>query len=317
LLMYQRFAYLAQFFEDRATARMIFAKPQAVWSTAAEEVWGVRDGYDVARRWADTQPAQTFVNAPGAKQSHGTGVAAGDESTSWIAGGASKWPPLFLVNDVKTSDGLHYLFNSFLVRSNIGIVGITALTKFGKQQTYTSGSGKQAIFVTAIKLPLFRAHLENWTMYQPGKATVTISPSSIESNSTNEALHGVVLKFDSSTKLPPVHVFAPYRAIDKQLPHGRVYVVACKSGIAPCKQAAFAGEIKGGGEGGGQRGITILLDEPVPWGDLIGSPVIDESGEVLAVAAAASEPVMRAADNAVFIHAEDVNSVLARAGLSR
>ena len=153
LLMYQRFAYLAQFFEDRATARMIFAKPQAVWSTAAEEVWGVRDDYDVARRWADTQPAQTFVNGPGAKQSHGTGVAVGDESTSWIAGGASKWPPLFLVNDVKTSDGLQYLFNSFLVRSNSGIVGITALTKFGKQQTYTSGSGKQAIFVTAISRP--------------------------------------------------------------------------------------------------------------------------------------------------------------------
>jgi len=316
LLFYHRLAFFAQYYDDRATARMLFEKAQLVWSSAAAEIWGNRGYYEQARQWAAVKPAEPFI-ARGTPQSSSSNAKALDESTSWVASAASKWPPLFLINRVRLSDGLEYFFNSFLVSSAKGVVAVTALTKFGKEQSYMSNiSRKPAVFVTAMPLTTFRAKMQEWTIYAPQKPQLKISPALIEPKTNPENYEGVVVTFDPSTKLPAVRVLKRYESPPAtEFPHFRVYVVACRPGQAPCQQAAFAGETKSGGVGSnGQRVFVFQLDDPVPWGELIGSPVINEDGNVIAVVTSPSEPVARANDETTFIAGEDVNSVLVRAG---
>jgi hypothetical protein len=296
-LFYHRLAFLARYYDDRATARSIFAKPQSVWVPGVADVWGNQGYYEDTRMWSETKPAESFMARPAAKGNASTSTAA-QGSKSLIAAAASKWPPLLMINDVRLNDGPEYHFNSFLVQTKAGVVAISALTKFGRQQTYAGGPSG-GIYVNAMPVNTFRARLKSWTMYAPGKPAVKVSPASIEAKAEGNNV-AVVLTFAPSTKLPPVHVLKPLQSRPR-----RGYVVACRTGKTLCQQFAIGGDFKGGG---------FLLDEPIAWEEVVGSPVIDENGEVIAVALGPGIPTMRVSDPATFISAEDVSTVLALAG---
>lgn len=321
-LNFHRLAYTARFYEDRATVREMFGRPEIVWTAEAEPVWGSYAAYDESRRWMLTEAAAPVSppTPPAAPQQRPTPVSrVGTDRLGWIAKPGSQWPTLFMTDEIRLKDGTYKNdLKSFLVTTTTGVVAISALTNFATRTTMPdmhNGLPPNVIY-TAAPLDTFRAQLTIWTMSSPenpGKRStvVGIQPS------IQKGGHSVILTLDR--KPDNVYVFGASQPL--KIPDAnrrRVFTVTCEMNSSPCHQVAITGTISGGMMGSGVPAqVTVVLDDAVPWTAVLGSPVFDESAAVLGVISGPEQGYNADHTGGSRVTFEEINGVLAKAGLQR
>lgn len=109
---YHRYALMARWFDDRATARTLFQRPELAWYEGAASMWRSRSEYDAARTWA-------LMTEPEPKPA---------------ANASRQWPDIVLQGELVHATGTERIA-AFLVGTPSGAVGIATFpSKEAKSQ---------------------------------------------------------------------------------------------------------------------------------------------------------------------------------------
>lgn len=269
---YHRFALMARWTNDRATAREMFQRKELDWYNGAATMWS-RAAYNETREWALGTPAETFIdNAP----RPATPVAAAPKlkTAPPAAPPIAQWPQMLMQNEVVIDGAAQPPSASFLVETPSGVVAVSAVRDFRPETSPDNLT------------QLVRERLTSWKMAAPATPKRVFTVQSIDTRDAPDHQRGLALVLAPFKGKMPVHVLKP-DAPDAPPENvtGRIFVVSCTWTGPTCTQTITPGRIVSADQSRDGKRATYFLrtEKPLDPEAAMGGAVLDEDGHAIAV----------------------------------
>jgi|GEM_PF-1890742 len=256
------FMYLASRAQDKDTASKLVTRPEFVWNLDGEEIWGSKAAFDSAVAWASSGKHVPWIE----RKNTAAVVPGAGLGTVWQSQFVNKWPALLL----------HNRTGSRLVGARIGFVA----AENGSRFIVTAVNPN----VISAKSPTdsFRDLLTEMDLVTAGGATAPIARvanAEVFGTPNHQAVLLETGKLPSSVQVldaHPLNMNSPQRPV--------LYVAGCKVSATACEQQVFAADLEGAsGDGAGVYYLSLGMRDLPGSVDIIGGPIIDESGFVVGV----------------------------------
>jgi hypothetical protein len=247
-----RLAMFARGRNDRAAAREAFRRPEMVWNEIASAEWhNDRAAYENARKWAlatdDTPLVQSRPKPPVDPLRRATVIPAALQSL--------QSSHTILRSDAVLKSGEHVKAWAFLAKTGTGIVAFSSASRVAREK------------------------LASGTLLVSGEPTGRIEVKDLV---TSSKYPGSGVAFTVGDVDPRLNVRILEPRFTPALSGESLFIIACAANGPDCRQEVFEGKAASTESGSRVRGFDFEI-EGIDAATLLGAPVLDEKGRVLAV----------------------------------
>lgn len=239
---YHRYARMAEWFNDRATARELFQKPELTWYEGAESLWRARALYENTRRWALTMPVDPAV-APATK------LKEAPSPVPMVEKPFAEWPPLVMQSELVLGTATHRRQAAFLVQTPSGVVAVSSLPV-------------RSLNPAVNALREAQEQLRKWTLWSPADPKQILTVTGFDTRNVPNYVIATALTLAPVNGALPVAVLPILPESERIDESGRAFIVGCGWRGDQCVQTVAAARMNGTGWDETRRVTTLYAILP-------------------------------------------------------